>query len=109
MLYSWLQAAQIFNFHLHISTPKGYDMDMSLVSADPSQYTLFDNPSDACAGVDLVNTDVWTSMGYEAENQARLQAFDGWIVDEEKWRAPMRMRCSCIVCLLIAAKKFQLA
>ena len=84
MLYSWLQAAEIFGFHLHISTPKGYDMDMQQVSADASHYTAFDNPSDACAGVDLVNTDVWTSMGYEAENQARLAAFDGWIVDEAK-------------------------
>ncbi|MEB0138411.1 MULTISPECIES: ornithine carbamoyltransferase [unclassified Undibacterium] len=84
MLYSWLQAARIFGFHLHVSTPKGYDMDMSLVGPETAHYTLFDQPSDACAGVDLVNTDVWTSMGYEAENQARLQAFDGWIVDEAK-------------------------
>ncbi len=84
MLYSWLQAAQVFNFHLHISTPKGYDIDMAQVTADKSQYTVFDSPSDACAGVDLVNTDVWTSMGYEDENQARLKAFDGWIVDEAK-------------------------
>ncbi|MDE2427247.1 MAG: ornithine carbamoyltransferase [Burkholderiales bacterium] len=84
MLYSWLQAAQVFGFHLNVSTPKGYDMDMSLVSADNTFYTLFDNPSDACAGADLVNTDVWTSMGYEDENQARLKAFDGWIVDEAK-------------------------
>lgn len=84
MLYSWLQAAQVFGFHLHVSTPKGYEMDMSLVGADTAHYTLFDNPSDACAGVDLVNTDVWTSMGYEAENEARLKAFDGWIVDEAK-------------------------
>ncbi len=84
MLYSWLQAADIFGFHLQISTPKGYDMDMSLVSADASHYTVFDNPSDACAGVDIINTDVWTSMGFEAENQARLKAFEGWIVDEAK-------------------------
>lgn len=84
MLYSWLQAAKVFGFHLHVSTPKGYDMDMSIVGSENDHYTFFDNPSDACAGVDLVNTDVWTSMGYEAENQARLQAFDGWIVDEAK-------------------------
>ena len=84
MLYSWLQAAQVFGFHLHISTPRGYDMDMTLVADDNKNYTFFENPSDACAGVDLVNTDVWTSMGYEAENQARLAAFDGWIVDEAK-------------------------
>lgn len=84
MLYSWLQAAKIFDFHLNISTPKGYDLDSTLVAPDNHHYTLFANPSDACADVDLVNTDVWTSMGYEQENQARLQAFDGWIVDEAK-------------------------
>ena len=84
MLYSWLQAAEVFGFHVNVSTPKGYEIDPSLVSADNTRYTLFANPSDACAGTDLVTTDVWTSMGYEAENAARLQAFDGWIVDGEK-------------------------
>lgn len=84
MLYSWLQAAQIFGFHLNISTPKGYEVDLSRIPATQTNYTLFDNPSDACDGVSLVTTDVWTSMGYEAENQARLTAFDGWIVDAKK-------------------------
>jgi ornithine carbamoyltransferase len=82
MLYSWLQAAEVFGFHVNVSTPKGYDMDMSLVSTD--RYTCFANPSDACEGAHLVNTDVWTSMGYEAENAARIAAFDGWIVDAAK-------------------------
>jgi ornithine carbamoyltransferase len=84
MLYSWLQAAQVFDFHLNVSTPKGYDIDPKLVAPGNKNYTLFANPSDACEGADLVNTDVWTSMGYEEENQARLKAFDGWIVDEAK-------------------------
>ncbi len=84
MLYSWLQAAHIFGFHLNVSTPKGYDLDPSLVAADNHHYTLFSNPADACVDADLVNTDVWTSMGYEAENAARLKAFDGWIVDAAK-------------------------
>ena len=84
MLYSWLQAAEVFGFHVNVSTPKGYEIDPNLVSADNTRYTLFANPSDACAGTDLVTTDVWTSMGYEAENAARLAAFDGWIVDGEK-------------------------
>ncbi len=84
MLYSWLQAAQIFNFHLNISTPAGYEVDMSRIPASQTNYTLFSNPSDACVDVDLINTDVWTSMGYEAENQARIKAFDGWIVDSAK-------------------------
>ncbi len=84
MLYSWLQAAQVFNFHLNVSTPKGYELNRELVATDNANYTLFPNPSDACAGAHLVTTDVWTSMGYEKENAARLQAFDGWIVDQAK-------------------------
>ncbi len=84
MLYSWLQAAQVFGFHLNVSTPRGYELDSTLVDAGNTHYTLFDNPADACEGVDLVTTDVWTSMGFEEENAARLKAFDGWIVDEAK-------------------------
>ena len=82
MLYSWLQAAEVFGFHLHVSTPKGYDIDHALVTTE--RFTFFDNPSDACEGVHLVTTDVWTSMGYEKENAARLKAFDGYIVDAAK-------------------------
>lgn len=86
MLYSWLQAAEVLGFHVNVSTPKGYEIDPSLVSASNIRYTLFDNPSDACVDAHLVTTDVWTSMGFEDENAARMQAFDGWIVDAEKMR-----------------------
>ncbi|GGE67928.1 ornithine carbamoyltransferase [Massilia psychrophila] len=82
MLYSWLQAAEVFGFHLNVSTPKGYDIDHSLVSTE--RFTFFDNPSDACEGAHLVTTDVWTSMGFEKENAERLQAFDGFMVDASK-------------------------
>jgi ornithine carbamoyltransferase len=84
MLYSWLQAAQVFGFHVNVSTPKGYEINPELVAADNKRYTVFTNPSDACVGAHLVTTDVWTSMGYEEENAARLKAFDGWIVDGAK-------------------------
>ncbi len=84
MLYSWLQAAEVFGFHLNVSTPVGYDINPALVSKNNLRYTVFKNPADACAGADLVTTDVWTSMGYEQENAARLKAFDGWIVDSAK-------------------------
>jgi ornithine carbamoyltransferase len=84
MLYSWLQAAQVFGFHVNVSTPKGYEIDQKLVAPDNKRYTVFADPSDACAGAHLVTTDVWTSMGYEEENAARLKAFDGWIVDSAK-------------------------
>ncbi len=84
MLYSWLQAAEVFGFHLNVSTPVGYDINPAFVSQNNLRYTVFKNPADACAGADLVTTDVWTSMGYEQENVARLKAFDGWIVDSAK-------------------------
>ncbi|HEY4540917.1 MAG TPA: ornithine carbamoyltransferase, partial [Noviherbaspirillum sp.] len=84
MLYSWLQAAQLFGFHVNVSTPKRYEIDPSLVAEDNKRYTVFANPGDACVDADLVTTDVWTSMGYEEENAARLKAFKGWIVDAAK-------------------------
>jgi ornithine carbamoyltransferase len=84
MLYSWLQAAEVFGFHVNVSTPQGYEIDMALVTPGNSHYTVFAQPADACAGAHLVTTDVWTSMGYEEENAARLKAFDGWIVDAAK-------------------------
>ncbi len=84
MLYSWLQAAEVFGFHVNVSTPKGYDIDPAQVSPGNKNYTFFADPADACQDADLVTTDVWTSMGFEAENNARLKAFDGWIVDQAK-------------------------
>ena len=84
MLYSWLQAAQVFGFHVNVSTPKRYEIDAALVAPDNKNYSVFADPSDACEKADLVTTDVWTSMGWEEENAARLKAFKGWIVDNAK-------------------------
>ena len=84
MLYSWLQAAEVFGFHVNVSTPVGYALNPTLISRDNLRYTVFADPAAACAGAHLVTTDVWTSMGYEQENAARLKAFDGWIVDAAK-------------------------
>ena len=42
---------------------------------------VFKRPLDACRGAHLVTTDVWTSMGYEAENAERKLAFNDWCVD----------------------------
>ena len=86
MLYSWLQAAEVFGFHVNVSSPKGYDINFDLVSPNRSHFTQFDNPSDACEGAHIVTTDVWTSMGFEEENAARIKAFKGWVVDSEKMR-----------------------
>ena len=88
MANTWLQASEILGFTVHLSTPGGYEVDQSVAgirSAD--SYRVFKNPMDACANADLVTTDVWTSMGYEAENEARKTAFKDWCVDAEMMRA----------------------
>ena len=84
MAYTWVQAAEILGFTLHVSGPKGYQLDPKLtgqVAADVLRE--FDNPMDATKGAHLVTTDVWTSMGFEAENEERREAFADWCVDAE--------------------------
>ena len=49
-------------------------------------FRVFADPMDACRGADLVTTDVWTSMGFEAENEARKRAFADWMVDADMMR-----------------------
>jgi len=84
MAYTWIEAAHIMGFKLHISTPPDYTIDLSLVPAElRGAFQEFPNPLDACAGADLVTTDVWTSMGFEAENEVRKTAFARWCVDAE--------------------------
>jgi ornithine carbamoyltransferase len=84
MANTWLQAADILGFTLHVSTPSGYELDTDVAGVKNSACVkLFDNPLDACRGADLVTTDVWTSMGYEAENERRLIDFEKWCVDTE--------------------------
>ncbi|MBK9244965.1 MAG: ornithine carbamoyltransferase [Burkholderiales bacterium] len=79
--YTWLQAAQLLGFRVNISTPPGYGLDPRLAPAGP-HLAVFDSPLEAARGADLITTDVWTSMGFEAENEQRRRAFAGWQVDE---------------------------
>ncbi|SDO37033.1 ornithine carbamoyltransferase [Rhodoferax sp. OV413] len=87
MANTWLQASEILGFTVHVSTPSGYEVDQSVAGLRSSDsYKVFKDPMQACAGADLVTTDVWTSMGYEAENEARKKAFADWCVDTEMMR-----------------------
>lgn len=86
MANTWLQAAQLLDFKVNVSTPNGYEIDEGLAGVKGkdvrAHYQIFKNPLDACRNADLVTTDVWTSMGFEAENEARKKAFSDWCVDE---------------------------
>lgn len=84
MCNTWLQAAQVLDFKIHVSTPPGYELQPELIAGvDPVHFEVFADPMDACRGADLVTTDVWTSMGFEAENEERVKAFADWCVDSE--------------------------
>ena len=88
MANTWLQASEILGFKVHLSTPGGYEVDQSIAGIRSAQsYAVFKDPLQACAGADLVTTDVWTSMGYEAENEARKTAFAQWCVDRDMMAA----------------------
>ena len=84
MANTWLQAAEVMGFTVHVSTPGGYEIDPAVAGIrDRGCYKVFNHPMEACAGAHLVTTDVWTSMGYEAENEERRKAFVDWCVDDE--------------------------
>jgi ornithine carbamoyltransferase len=84
MANTWLQAADILGFTLHVSTPSGYEIDPALAGvANPCCVKSFRSPFSACEGAHLVTTDVWTSMGFEEQNAARQKAFADWCVDAQ--------------------------
>jgi ornithine carbamoyltransferase len=84
---TWLQAAEALDFNVHVSTPRGYEVEperAGLYGTD--NFEQFADPMDAVRGADLVTTDVWTSMGFEAESEERCKAFCDWQVDSEMMR-----------------------
>ncbi len=84
MAYTWIQAAELLGFTLHVSAPAGYRLDPARITkVKPGVLKEFDDPRQACKDADLVTTDVWTSMGYEAENEVRRKAFADWSVDAD--------------------------
>ena len=81
---SWLQAAEVFDFKLNVSTPPGYEVE---AERSRTNCESFVDPMRAVRGAHLVTTDVWTSMGFEAENETRKKDFEDWQVDSEMMKA----------------------
>lgn len=81
---SWLQAAKIFDFNFHVSSPPGYELEAARGESYASlHFESFADPMEAARGADLVTTDVWTSMGFEDEAAERTRAFADWQVDTD--------------------------
>ncbi len=84
---TWLQAAEVFDFNVHVSTPPGYEVEPERAGLyGTGHYEEFRDPMQAARGAHLVTTDVWTSMGFESENEARKRDFEDWQVDAEMMR-----------------------
>ncbi|GAB4293672.1 MAG: ornithine carbamoyltransferase [Desulfuromonadia bacterium] len=98
MANSWIEAATILGFDLVIACPTGYEPDRTVwewaQGHATSSITITEDPEEAAADADVLNTDVWASMGQENEKLQREQAFQGYCIDE---RLLSRARPDCIV------------
>jgi ornithine carbamoyltransferase len=88
MCNTWLQAAEVLDFNVHVSTPPGYEVEPERAGVlSDAHFEQFADPMQAAAGAHLVTTDVWTSMGFEAENEERKRDFADWCVDIDMMKA----------------------
>jgi len=81
MANSWLEACAVLGFRLTLACPPGYDPDARLLARSAGRSRVVRTPREAAAGALVVNTDVWASMGQEAEQAVRARAFQGFLVD----------------------------
>ena len=101
MVNSWIEAAQVLGFELRLACPEGYEPNRRIfdrAKQGGACIEVTEIPEEAVEGAHVVNTDVWASMGQEAEAQARQNAFRGYTVDAElmKLAAPGAIFLHCL-------------
>jgi ornithine carbamoyltransferase len=86
MANTWIEAAAIFGFDLALACPRGYEPNAQVLewaqTKAPGRITLTSDPHEAAVGADVLNTDVWASMGVESEQKERERAFAGYCLDD---------------------------
>ena len=89
MTHSWLMLASKLGFELRIATPKGYEVDntileeaYSFAKESGAKIIITNDPKEAVKGASVVTTDTWVSMGQEDEKEKRIKDFEGFIVDD---------------------------
>ncbi|MFY0543192.1 ornithine carbamoyltransferase [Brevibacillus sp. H7] len=87
---SLVLAAVLLGMDVRVAAPEGYEMDQQIVQTakayalqNGGQLLVTHDPVEAVQGADVVYTDVWTSMGFEAENEQRLKAFAPYQVNDQ--------------------------
>jgi ornithine carbamoyltransferase len=102
MANTWIEAAAILGFDLTLACPTGYEPDRQVwewaQKRGTASITITEDPEEAVRDADVLNTDVWASMGQEAEQQQREQAFAGYCLDE-RLVALARPDCLVMHCL----------
>jgi ornithine carbamoyltransferase len=87
MANSWIQAAARLGFQLVLACPQGYDPQEDLIieaqQESGARISVVRDPVEAAKDADVINTDVWASMGQESEQQERLNVFQGFQVDKQ--------------------------
>lgn len=86
MANSWIEAAARLGFTLRLACPKGYEPDGRLLEEAQSgvgTIELVDTPGEAARDADVLNTDVWASMGQEDESEKRAAVFEGYGINRE--------------------------
>jgi ornithine carbamoyltransferase len=86
MANSWITAALHLDFTLHLACPQGYEPDFALLhqaQKKGKRVYLTQDPKAAVADVQVINTDVWASMGQEEEAAARREIFQPYQVNAE--------------------------
>jgi len=91
---SWVEAAQVLGFGLRLACPEGYEPGAAVLAEAErlgrGDVRIVRDPAEAARNADVVYTDVWTSMGQEAERRKRLRAFRGYCVDAALLRQAAR-------------------
>jgi ornithine carbamoyltransferase len=86
---SWMFGAPKMEMNLRVASPKGYEpipevikKAEALAAISKTQVVITNSPQDAAADADVIYTDVWTSMGQEAEAEKRLKVFEGYQINQ---------------------------
>ncbi len=80
--HSWINAAHIMGFEMILACPSGYHPLPEVMEPVGQNVRVIEDPKEAAKEADVINTDVWASMGQEDERSKRLKDIQGFQVDQ---------------------------
>ena len=80
--HSWIDAAHVLGFELTLACPPGYHPHPSVLSQAGKHVRVIEDPREAAQRADVINTDVWASMGQDSQRKKRIADFKGYQVNE---------------------------